>query len=342
MPKTKKILDKSLDKLSGGKNKLTTEVAPKLSKTINDAAKKASDSVAEGTHKLADKGSETKEVIVNQLDANHDGHVDIEDIITLGMKVPGVRINREDFLRKELKLHYDTQIIDQAIATTPSAAGISPAELDDIAEAVIQRERYHVSGISAALGTPGGISAVATIPTDIIQFYGYMLRTAQELMYLYGFPDLLQDNEETDLDSSTMNILIIALGVMYGVSGASNAIRAMAKALGNGVQKQLMKKALTKGTIYPIVKGVSKWFGVRMTKEVFSGFFQKTIPVLGGVLGGGITYATFKLCCDKLKVSLKNTKLVNPDYQESTEEAEVYDAIITEIKDENDHLICEN
>lgn len=40
MPKTKKILDKSLDKLSGGKNKLTTEVAPKLSKTINDAAKK--------------------------------------------------------------------------------------------------------------------------------------------------------------------------------------------------------------------------------------------------------------------------------------------------------------
>lgn len=161
-------------------------------------------------------------------------------------------------------------------------------------------------------------------------------------MYLYGFPDLLQDNEETGLDSSTMNILIIALGVMFGVSGASNAIRAMAKALGNGVQKQLMKKALTKGTIYPIVKGVSKWFGVRMTKEVFSGFFQKTIPVLGGVIGGGITYATFKPCCDKLKVSLKNTKLVNPDYQESTEEAEVYDAIITEIKDENDHLICEN
>lgn len=60
------------------------------------------------------------------------------------------------------------------------------------------------------------------------------------------------------------------------------------------------------------------------------------------MLGGGITYATFKLCCDKLKVSLKNTKLVNPDYQESTEEAEVYDAIITEIKDENGHLICEN
>ena len=94
----------------------------------------------------------------------------------------------------------------------------------------------------------------------------------------------------------------------------------MAKALAAGVEKQLLKKALTKGTIYPIVKSVAKWFSVKMTKEVFAGFFKKAIPVVGGVIGGGITFVTFKPCCDKLKASLQNTMLSNPDYQPSAEE----------------------
>lgn len=77
------------------------------------------------------------------------------------------------------------------------------------------------------------------------------------------------------------------------MAGANNALKAVAKALGSGVQKQLMKKALTKGTIYPVVKNIAKWFGVRMTKEVFAGFFKHAIPVIGGVIGGGLTYISF-------------------------------------------------
>ena len=107
-------------------------------------------------------------------------------------------------------------------------------------------------------------------------------------------------------DAETLNILTLCLGVMYGVAGANNALKAVAKALGSGVQKQLMKKALTKGTIYPIVKSTAKWFGVKMTKEVFTGFFKHAIPVVGGVIGGGLTYMSFKPCCDKLKVSLQD------------------------------------
>ena len=95
----------------------------------------------------------------------------------------------------------------------------------------------------------------------------------------------------------------------------NNALKAMAKALGTGVEKQLLKKALTKGTVYPIVNSVAKWFGIKMTKEVFAGFFKKSIPILGGILGGGITYLSFKPCCDKLKNSLQNTILSNPKYK---------------------------
>lgn len=63
----------------------------------------------------------------------------------------------------------------------------------------------------------------------------------------------------------------------------------MAKALSIGVERKLINTALTKGTIYPIVKNVAKWFGIKMTKEVFAGFFKKAIPVIGGIIGGGIT-----------------------------------------------------
>ena len=69
-----------------------------------------------------------------------------------------------------------------------------------------------------------------------------------------------------------------------------------------------------------------------MTKEVFAGFFKKAIPVVGGVIGGGITFVTFKPCCDKLKASLQNTMLSNPNYQPTAEEDDlvIVDAEVAE------------
>ena len=107
---------------------------------------------------------------------------------------------------------------------------------------------------------------------------------------------------------------------MFGAAGANNALKSMAKALGNGVEKKLINAALTKGTIYPVVKSVSKWFGVKMTKDVFAGFFKKAIPVVGGLIGGSITYLSFKPCCYKLKASLQDTLLSNPNHRELGDE----------------------
>ena len=64
-----------------------------------------------------------------------------------------------------------------------------------------------------------------------------------------------------------------------------------------------------------------------MTKEVFAGFFKRGIPVVGGVIGGGITYASFKPCCYRLKDALKDTKLSNPNHQSTEEENEIFQEI---------------
>lgn len=296
-------------------------------KDLNQAVKNTGTSVSSTTEKAKTALTKSKDFILKSVDTNGNGEIDIEDFIIIGLQTPGIKVNRADFLQRELMKNYPPEVIESAITHNPAYAQISACEIDKIADEVIKFERNCVSGISAALGAPGGVAMVATIPADLVQYYGYMLRAAQKLMYLYGFPEIDTTEKEHKFDSETMNLLIICLGVMYGVQGTNTALKAMATALGKGVEKRLMNAALTKGTIYPIVKSVSKWFGVNMTKQVFAGFFKKAIPVVGGVIGGGITYLSFKPCCDKLKESLRDTLLSNPDYHSTKEEDVIIDAI---------------
>ena len=270
--------------------------------------------------KAKDSAKKSQDAVIKAVDMNGNGEIDIEDVIIMGLRVPGIKINRSEFLKAEFFKNHPSEVIEDAIMHTPAHAGISLDEINKIADEVIQHERVCVSGISAALGAPGGVAMAATIPADIAQYYGYMLRATQKLLYLYGFPEIDTEEKGQKFDSETINILIICMGVMYGAAGANNALKTMAQALAKGVEKKLINAALTKGTIYPIVKSVASWFGKKMTKEVFAGFFKKAIPVMGGVVGGGLTYMSFKPCCDKLKASLQDTMLSNPNYQPSQDE----------------------
>lgn len=292
---------------------------------LEDVIENTGNEVKKAVSKGKDIVFDSKDKVFDALDINKDGRVDTEDIIILGLRIPGVRIDREDFLRKQFMKNYANDVIQDAVKVNPAHAGITVEEIDNIADQVIQYERNCVSGISLALGAPGGVAMFATLPTDIAQYYGYMLRAIQKLLYLYGFPEINVENGVI-IDDETMNLITLCLGVMYGVEGSVASIKILSNALGKGVEKKLLQKALTKGTFYPIVKKISKWFSVCMTKQVFAGFFRKAIPVVGGVVGGGITYLSFKPCCDNLKKSLQDTALCNPSSKKSFDEFDVIDA----------------
>lgn len=277
--------------------------------------------------KSVDAMLSTPNAVVNVLDQNGDGELGIDDIIILAVKTPGVHISRAAFLQKELFKNHPQDVIDKAIVTTPAQAGISPKEIAKIADNVIALERNCVSGISVALGAPGGWAMAATIPADIVQYYGYTLRATQKLLYLYGFPEIDVGEDGLQLDSETINAIIMCLGVMNGVAGANNAIKGMAKALAIGVEKKLLNMALTKGAFYPLVKSILKWFGIKLTKSVFAGFFKKAIPIVGGVIGGGLTFLTFKPCCYRLKDALQDTMLSNPHHVSTPEEDHIVESI---------------
>ena len=64
-----------------------------------------------------------------------------------------------------------------------------------------------------------------------------------------------------------------------------------------------------------------------MTKSLFAGFFKKAIPVVGGIVGGGITFFSFKPCCYRLKNVLQDTMLSNPNHKSTAEEDEFVTSI---------------
>lgn len=310
------------------KVKRVADAVGKNSKVVAEATQKAVNTVGKGGRDTVVKAKDT---FVNAIDQDGDGQFDGTDLILMALKVPGVRINRTEFLRKELFKYCSQETINKAIETSPAEAGVDPAIIEKSVDETIIFERNAVSKISTALGIPGGVAMAATIPADIAQYYGYMLRAAQKMLYLYSFPEIENDQDGIMLDSETLNSLTVCLGVMYGVANANNAIKAMAKALATGVEKQLMKRALTKGTIYPIVKSIAKWFSVQMTKEIFAGFFKKAIPVIGGAIGGGLTFATFKPCCSRLRETLRDTSLSNPNHKDTEEEIKLYEDIKNDV-----------
>lgn len=307
----------------------------KFREKISDVTGRLEETLNEITDKAKGLTEKPQQAVNNILDVNNDGKIDINDAIIYALKLPKVKIDRSKFLKREFSRKFPEDVVLKAIASNPMQANITLEEIDKIADEIIKYERRCVSGISAALGLPGGAAVPATITVDIIQYYGYTLRAAQKLMYLYGFPEIQINEDVENLDTETINTLTITLGVMFGVTNASKALKSIAKALAIGVEKHLLKTALTKTTIYPIVKSISKWFGIKMTKSVYAGFFKKAIPVIGGALGGGLTYLMFKPSCDRLKYTLRDTMLSNPNYV-STEEDDIIDI---ETLDENYNIM---
>ncbi|MBP3495119.1 MAG: hypothetical protein J6K52_02815 [Clostridia bacterium] len=257
-----------------------------------------------------------KNDLIKAFDENSNSQIDIEDVILKCMRIPGIKIDRGEFLRKEFSNKLSKEVIDKAIAENPMSAKIAPEFIDKIADNVIKFERIQVSGISAVLSAPGGLAAIATIPADIAQYYGYLLRAMQKLLYLYGFPQLDLEYKGALLDSESMRVVVTCLGVMFGVGTANKILHKLASALAEGLGKKITKTAVTKTVWYPALQKICKFFSYSLTKTAFKEAIKKAMPVVGFVLGGTITYFSFGPCCNKLKLQLKDTIFSNPNYIE--------------------------
>ncbi|EMF0566291.1 MULTISPECIES: EcsC family protein [Enterococcus] len=221
-------------------------------------------------------------------------------VVNESLKLPIVKVNRSEFL---VKVFGDkVEDVNQLIEEGPQAF-LSIDDLDRAANNRIYSIVAQSSTLSFATGLPGGIAMAATIPADITQFYGYSLKLAQEVSYIYGYEDIW--NQQGELSKEAKETLILYLGIMLGVSTASSAVRVLSGKLSVQALKKIPQKALTKTIYYPVIKKVLAVFGTKLTKATFAKGVSKMVPVVGGVVSGGLNYFSMKPMATKLKNELR-------------------------------------
>lgn len=221
-------------------------------------------------------------------------------VVNESLKLPVVKVNRSEFL---VKVFGDkVEDINQLIEEGPQAF-LSIEDLDRAANNRIYSIVAQSSTLSFATGLPGGLAMTATIPADITQFYGYSLKLAQEISYIYGYEDIW--NQQGELTEEAKETLILYLGIMLGVTTASSAVRVLSGKLSVQALKKIPQKALTKTIYYPVIKKVLAVFGTKLTKATFAKGVSKVVPVVGGVVSGGLNYFSMKPMATKLKNELR-------------------------------------
>lgn len=222
-------------------------------------------------------------------------------VMSSALAIPGVKVDRKLFLRTELQQYCTKDELKKAIVNPVSV--VSVERLDSIANSCINNHLMKVTALSAVAGLPGGFAMLGTIPADMAQYYWHTFVLAQKLAYLYGIPNLADENG--NLTETSQDMLTLFIGVMMGAAAANNAIREISKAFAAQVVKRLPQQALTKTAYYPAIKQVAKWIGISLTTKTFSKQLGKLIPVVGGLFSGALTAATFRPAAKRLQQKLK-------------------------------------
>jgi len=211
--------------------------------------------------------------------------------LMLALRMPGVVVNRNAYLCRQLSKDFPQANLHDIVKDPVEFRKIDMYIRLKLARGSIKYHRYTVSGIAFGLGAPGLLALPFTIPADLAQFYYHTLVLMQKLLYLMGWPDL--NIKDASVDDETLTYIKIFVGAMHGVHAARSVINAVSHEVSVQVMKRLPRIALTKTFIYNLTKVIARWLGVKITKQIFAKLVGRSIPIVGGVISGSITYAAF-------------------------------------------------
>lgn len=271
-------------------------------------------------------------------------------LITTALQLPGVKVERNAFLLETFAVNPKTknpltsQEKMKLLELGPISSGLAtPREVKKIAEELCNKRILSSTVASFTMGLPGGLAMAATIPGDVAQFYGFTLRIAQEIAYLYDKNDLWKDGA---LDENEVRgELLLYLGTMLGVGGTAALLRYVTTAVAKKLATDLPKKALTKTIWYPIVKSLASYIGIKLTKDTAGKAIAKIVPILGGIVSGGITYVTLSKMSERLYLAFDKSageyteQEMKDDIDDIQKEMpDIYDAIFTVVPDSENEM----
>lgn len=223
-------------------------------------------------------------------------------VLGAALQIPGAKVDRKEFLTKEFSKYCDPQTIEKIVKNGTVQAGVEFRLMDKIAEEAINFHAGIATSLSFATGIPGGLAVLAAVPADIAQYYYHIIVVAQKLAYIYGLADLGMVND------NFKSLLTLFMGVMADIEDADKTVTELFSAQ---VSKDIIVFSLGKTFNKTIIK-IAVALSYRLTgKTVFKSVW-KAIPIIGGVVSGGITLFTFMPMCNKLKDRLhKSTETVS-------------------------------
>lgn len=227
-------------------------------------------------------------------------------------KLPVVRVDREAFLRRHFG---SSEHLDVILERGPQVV-YSADSLHKKANSLIKNSAAKTSAVSFASGLPGNPAVmIAAGGADVAQYFGFAINLAQQIAYLFGEDDLFDGGGEL---SEAAQIRVIAyLGAMFGAAGAAALVSNTSKVAGANLGKKVAAQALTKTAWYPLVKKVGAVIGMKITKKTVEKTITKAVPVVGGVVSGGLTYVTFRPMGHRLADTM--VKNLNGDFDDELE-----------------------
>lgn len=228
-----------------------------------------------------------------------------EQLVINVVKLPGVKVDRTEFLAKSFSKHVTARQLADILEKGPVQSNVSKKLIRRVAKKNILNRTMKSSSASFAAGLPGGVVMAATVPADTAQFFGVALRVAQEIGYIYGYEDFWSEN---GLDVNRVSgELILFLGVMFGVSGATATIKVLSSQLSKQALKKIPNRAMMQTIYYPILKKMGSYIGLKMTRKSFAQGISKVIPIAGGVISGWITYSSMHQMGNRLLTALEES-----------------------------------
>lgn len=205
-------------------------------------------------------------------------------------RLPIVRVDREEFLRKQFA---GSEHLDKIIADGPHAV-LSPEALEKRAKAIVRSATMKTASVSFATGIPANpLVALPAGAADVASYFGFAINMAQQLAYLFGEDELFDGGAEEITEEAKVRI-VAYLGVMFGASGASVLINQLSAEAGKNLGKKVATSGLMKTAWYPLLKKVGAVVGKKVTTKTVEKTITKSVPVIGGAVSGGLTFVTFR------------------------------------------------
>jgi hypothetical protein len=220
-------------------------------------------------------------------------------IFQKAFEIPGVTVDRDKFLRRVLSDLCSSEDLENVIAGNPTQY-FDLKILDSVADSEINSTRKKVSAISAGTGLGSNpVLSVALAFGDMAQYMAFSMNIAQKLAYLYGYPDLRDDNGK--ITQKTLGMLVPMLGVMFGAKGSGAAMDVIAKELGRRALKKIPEDMMEKMLKNQMVKRIMQILGIKSSEKLPQKAGSKLVPFIGAPISWAFTYFTFAPACKKLK-----------------------------------------